>query len=30
MTGKSVPQRLAEEEANNRRGLDWMKKNIRA
>jgi 3-oxoisoapionate decarboxylase len=30
MTGKSVSQRLAEEEANNRQGLDWMKKNIRA
>jgi len=30
VAGKSVPQRLAEEEANNRRGLDWMTKYLRA
>lgn len=30
VTGKFVPQRLAEEEANNRHGLDWMKQHIRA
>jgi sugar phosphate isomerase/epimerase len=30
VTGKSLPQRIAEEESNNRQGLTWMRQNIRA